>query len=102
MQILFNLKNSFFIKVWFIPATIFYIFSLFQGNIYTNGKILLAYLVSLIFIIVAILISSFLYNDIQNDIVSEIPPQVRIFKIGLKVNIALVLILLTVYWSFSH
>jgi len=99
MQKIFYIKNSFLTKFWLIPVSFLYIFSLLQGDIYTNGKNLLAYLLSIIFILATIQYSTFLYNEIQNDIVSEIPPYKRILKTGFKVNIVLFLILVAVYWS---
>lgn len=99
MQKIFNIRKSFLTKFWLIPVNFLYIFSLLQGDIYSNGKILLAYLLSIIFILATVQFSAFLDDEIQNDIVSEIPPQKRILKTGLKVNIVLLLILLAVYWS---
>ncbi|MDV7561090.1 hypothetical protein R4576_17990 [Acinetobacter baumannii] len=92
-------QNSFFIKLWFLPVITIYLVLLAQGDIYTNGKALLALIISLTFILGSCIITPIIYDEIQNDVVSEISPKERTFKTGLKIHIALGILLIIIYGS---
>ncbi|WP_151745267.1 hypothetical protein [Acinetobacter calcoaceticus] len=99
MSKILNFQNSFFTKLWFLPVITIYPILLVKGDIYSNGKALLAFLISLIFVIGASAITPIIYDEIQDNVVSEIPPKQRTFKTGLKIHLALGLLLLMVYGS---
>ena len=97
-----HLKSTFFSVLWLIPVVFGYAVIMVNSDIYSGGKALLAFLLSLIPILGACVITPDLYNHIQEDVVSVESPKERTFKTGLKINIFMALYLVAVFWAICQ
>lgn len=91
-------EKSFYIQLW-IPVIFFgYLLKMFSGDIYSNGEILLALLISTLSILGVSSFISNIYEIIDDDVVSEVPQSTRFSRLAIKSHVGILVYLVVVYF----
>lgn len=98
---LIKLRKSLYVPLWIVPASIFYLISIFNGDFYSIGNFILAFLMSITILIGLSMFSSFFYEEIQDDVVSSTPPNIRVMRVQIKAHIIAIILLLMIYFALK-
>lgn len=91
-------KKAFYIQLWMPVVFLGYLLKMFSGDIYSNGEILLAILVSIISILGVSLFVSNIYEIIEDDVVSEVSQSTRFSSLAIKSHVGILVFLGMIYF----